>query len=83
MLLINTNTHSQVFAALKEWESGFRNAIQFTTNLYHGVYLDHIKGLNEIKEEKPLAYTSLMRRLFHMVSYVMVYSGLSVACWLT
>ncbi|KAF8637759.1 hypothetical protein AX14_010269, partial [Amanita brunnescens Koide BX004] len=64
-----------VFAALKEWELGFRNAIQFTTNLYHGVYLDHIKGLNEIKEEKPLAYTSLMRRLFHMVSYVMVYSG--------
>ena len=74
-LPINTNTRCQVFAALKEWESGFRNAIQFQTNLYYGVYLDHIKGLNEIKQQKPQAYTSLMQRLFRMASYV--YSGLS------
>ena len=79
-LLLNAHTHCQVFAALKEWESGFRNAIQFATNLYYGVYLDHIKGLNEIKEKKPQAYTSLMRRLFRMASYV--YSGLSAACQL-
>ncbi|KAF8327523.1 hypothetical protein F5887DRAFT_1083736 [Amanita rubescens] len=57
-----------VFAALKEWESGFRTGIQFMANFYHGVYLDHIKGLNDIKAQKPLAYTSLLRRLFRMAS---------------
>ncbi|KAF8337230.1 hypothetical protein F5887DRAFT_1078352 [Amanita rubescens] len=65
-----------VFAALKEWESGFRTGIQFMANLYHGVYLDHIKGLNDIKAQKPLAYTSLLRRLFRMASYV--YSDLII-----
>ncbi len=49
--------------------------------VYYDIYLDHIKGLKEIKAKKPQAYVSLMWHLFRLASYV--YPDLSALFWLT
>lgn len=58
----------QVFAALKEWETGPRIPAHFTLNVFAEVYRGHIEDLEYIKQQNELAYNSLLRRLFTMAS---------------
>lgn len=56
----------KVFTAIKEWESGARIPLPFTSNVYTDIYRGHINDMEEIKRRNELAYNALMRRLFQM-----------------
>ena len=61
-------TSIQVYAALKEWDTGARRAAPFMANVFQDPYMNHIKDLKHIEESNKPAYDSMMRRLFRLAA---------------
>lgn len=60
----------QVYAALKEWDTGAHRAAPFMANVFQDPYMNHIKDLEHIEKSNKPAYDSMMRRLFRLAAYV-------------
>ena len=61
---------SQVYAAIREWETGRYVSAHFSANIFADIYRNHVTHLLEIQSKNGPAYESLMRRLFRLASYV-------------
>jgi hypothetical protein len=63
-------TSIQVYAALKEWDTGVHQAVPFMANVFQDLYMNHIKDLEHIEKSNKPAYDSMMHCLFHSAAYV-------------
>jgi hypothetical protein len=55
----------QIHAALAEWQTGRRVPVDFASNRYHSIYVDHINSLKLIETEKLGGYKKMMRNLYN------------------
>ncbi|KAH9067676.1 hypothetical protein EDB87DRAFT_1678000 [Lactarius vividus] len=56
------------YAALREWSTGERRQLDFTTNTFVEVYECHIANLNQIEMERNTSYHKMMADIYQLVT---------------
>ncbi|KAH9024453.1 hypothetical protein EDB83DRAFT_2527161 [Lactarius deliciosus] len=56
------------YAALREWSTGERRQLDFTTNTFVEVYECHIANLNRIEMERNTSYHKMMADIYQLVT---------------
>ena len=59
-----TNVLLQLYAAIKEWESGSHRIVEFSSNAYLDPYNGHVNTLNHIHDNREDAFHVMMGDIY-------------------